>query len=47
MSKKEVITFDKLISKVKTYITDEKELDLINKAYMFAFEKHFGQEING
>ena len=36
------ITFDELREKLLTYITDEKELDLIRSAYMFAFEKHFG-----
>jgi len=44
MSKKELITFDTLMSKVKTYITSDEELNLINKAYLFAFEKHFGQK---
>lgn len=44
MGKKEVITFDSFMKKVKTYITNEEDLNLINKAYLFAFEKHFGQK---
>lgn len=44
MSKKENITFDLFMSKVKKYITKEEDIDLINKAYLFAFEKHFGQK---
>ena len=38
------ITFDDLRDKVKTYITDESELKLLSSAYMFAYEKHFGQK---
>ena len=38
------ITFDELHDKVKTYITDDKELKLLSSAYMFAYEKHFGQK---
>ncbi len=37
------ITFDELHAKVVKYITDEKELKLLSSAYLFAFEKHFGQ----
>ena len=45
MEKKDVtLTFDDLRDKVITYIKDEKELELITKAYMFAYEKHFGQK---
>ena len=38
------ITFDELNNKIKTYITDEKELKKISSAYLFAYEKHFGQK---
>ena len=38
------ITFDDLYEKVKTYITDENELKQLSSAYMFAYEKHFGQK---
>ena len=36
------LTFEELREKLLTYITDPKELDMIRKAYMLAFEKHFG-----
>lgn len=39
-----VLTFDDLNDKLATYITDKKELSLVTKAYMFAYEKHFGQK---
>ena len=38
------ITFDELYEKVNTYITDEKELKQLSSAYLFAYEKHFGQK---
>ena len=38
------LTIEKLMDKVKTYITDKRELDVIDKAYKYAFEKHFGQK---
>lgn len=38
------ITYDDLRTKVSEYITDEKELKKLSKAYMFAYEKHFGQK---
>lgn len=38
------LTIEKLMDKVKTYISDEKELAIIDKAYKFAYEKHFGQK---
>ena len=38
------ITFDELYDKVKTYITDDNELKQLSSAYMFAYEKHFGQK---
>lgn len=38
------LTIEKLMDKIKTYITDEKELAIIDKAYKFAYEKHFDQK---
>jgi len=38
------LTFDELFEKVSTYIKDSKDRKLITKAYLFAFEKHFGQK---
>lgn len=38
------ITFDDLLTRVSTYIKDEKEIDTIKKAYEFASTKHFGQK---
>jgi len=38
------ITFDELYEKINTYITNDKELKKISSAYLFAFEKHFGQK---
>ena len=38
------ITFDELYEKVRTYITNEKELKKLSSAYLFAYEKHFGQK---
>ena len=38
------LTIEKLMDKVKTYITDKKELSVIDKAYKYAYEKHFGQK---
>ena len=35
------LTFEELREKLITYITDENDLDMIRKAYMLAFEKHF------
>ena len=32
------------MDKIKTYITDENELSVIDKAYKYAYEKHFGQK---
>lgn len=40
---KGTITFEELFDKLKKYIKNKKELDLIKKAYLFAKEKHFGQ----
>ena len=36
------LTFEELREKLITYITEENDLDMIRKAYMLAFEKHFG-----
>ena len=36
------LTFEELREKLITYITDENDLDMIRKADMLAFEKHFG-----
>ncbi len=45
MSKhKKELTFDELDEKIRTYITDDEELDIIRKSYEFASEKHFGQK---
>ena len=38
------ITFDELFDKVSTYIKNPKDKKLITKAYLFAYEKHFGQK---
>lgn len=38
------ITFDELFDKVSTYITNDDDKKMITKAYLFAFEKHFGQK---
>ena len=38
------ITFDELFDKVSTYIKSDKDKKLITKAYLFAYEKHFGQK---
>ena len=38
------ITFDELLEKVSSYIKNKTELKTITKAYMFAFEHHFGQK---
>lgn len=38
------LTIEKLMDKIKTYITDENELSVIDKAYKYAYEKHFGQK---
>ena len=36
------ITINDLIDKVRSYIHDEKDIDLINRAYDYAYKKHFG-----
>ena len=43
MSKKNLLlTYEELEEKIKEYITDPKELEVIRNAYLFANEKHFG-----
>ncbi len=37
-------TFEILEEKIKTYITDENDLELIKKAYNYAYDKHFGEK---
>ena len=38
------ITIEDLIEKVKTYNTNEEDIDLINRAFDYAYKKHFGQK---
>ena len=38
------LTFDELFDKVSSYIKNPKDKKLITKAYLFAYEKHFGQK---
>ncbi len=38
------ITFDELFDKVTTYITNEEDREMIQRSYLFASEKHFGQK---
>ena len=38
------ITFDDLFDKVSVYITNEEDRNMITKAYLYAYEKHFGQK---
>ena len=42
--KTENITIDDLLSKVSKYDNNEKDLELIKKAYEYAHSKHFGQK---
>ena len=37
-------TYDVLEAKLKTYITENEDLELIKKAYDYAYDKHFGQK---
>ena len=41
--KEKAISIDDLLSKVSTYIKDDKEIDLIKKAYEFANDKYFNE----
>lgn len=43
-TKNELITIDDLINKVRVYIDNEDDINLIIEAYNYAFEKHFGQK---
>lgn len=38
------LTFEELYNKVSKYIIKEEELKQISRAYLFAYEKHFGQK---
>jgi len=38
------LTFDELFDKISTYIKESKSKKMITKAYLFAYEKHFGQK---
>ena len=37
------LKLDDILEKVKTYIEDEEQIKIIEKAYHFAFLKHSGQ----
>ncbi|MBR3209365.1 MAG: bifunctional (p)ppGpp synthetase/guanosine-3',5'-bis(diphosphate) 3'-pyrophosphohydrolase [Bacilli bacterium] len=41
---KKNLTYDELEEKIREYISDENELEIIRKAYNFASRKHFGQK---
>mgnify|MGYP003309750319 CR=1 FL=1 len=42
------MTFDIFFDAVKSYIDDDKELEVIKKAYEFANDKHYEQKrLNG
>ncbi len=42
------ITYDELYKKIKSFIKKDEELDVINRAYAFALEKHAGKKrLNG
>ena len=38
------LSYEVLEEKIKKYITEKKELEVIKKAYIFASKKHFGQK---
>ncbi len=40
---KKTYTIDDLMEKVKAYITDPEEIELINRSYLYAKDKHDGQ----
>lgn len=44
MNKESILTFEELLLRLKKYIKNKKELELIRKSYLFAYEKHFGQK---
>lgn len=39
----EIKSYDELVEKLKTYL-NEDEIRIVTKAYLFAFEKHFGEK---
>ncbi|MDD2181276.1 MAG: bifunctional (p)ppGpp synthetase/guanosine-3',5'-bis(diphosphate) 3'-pyrophosphohydrolase [Bacilli bacterium] len=41
-NKREMVTFEKLRDKFLSYSKDEHETEIITKAYLYAYEKHFG-----
>lgn len=43
MTRTNNITYDKVLKRIKTYIEDKKELELVKRAYEFARDKHEGQ----
>lgn len=40
---KEEISFEDIVAKIRNYIEDEEQIDIIKKAYLFAKKKHEGQ----
>ena len=38
------ITFEELLKNLKKYINKKSDLEIVKKAYNFAYEKHFGQK---
>ena len=40
---KKIVSVDEVLDQAKTYITDQKQLEVIKQAYLFAKEKHAGQ----
>ena len=36
------ITFEELEKSIRSYITDKKDLELIKRAYQYAYNMHFG-----
>ena len=45
MTKKNyTLTIDDILSATSDYITEKSEIDMIKKAYNYAYEKHFGQK---
>ena len=45
MTKKNyLLTIDDILSATSDYITDENEIEMIKKAYNYAYKKHFGQK---
>ena len=42
-SKSNYITIEELIETISSYISNEEDINLIRKAYDYAYEKHFGQ----